>query len=78
MVDSEDIEYNLELPIGTRFYFQNRLCEVIESGEDTFKCLKCAFFRKHMCQINSCYIFERHDGKCVFFNEVKQSKEEQQ
>lgn len=71
----EEIEYSLELPIGTIFYYQNHLYEVVESEEDKSQCLKCAFFddlfSELLCQLSSCFTFERHDGKRIIFKEVK-------
>lgn len=79
--DIEEIEYSLELPVGTRFYYRNHLYEVIEWEEDKLRCLKCAFFKElfnePMCQINNCFTFERHDGKRILFREVKEMEEEQ-
>ena len=74
--DIGEIEYSLELPIGTRLYYKNRLLEVVESEEDRFRCLKCALVTEFMdepgCQISRCFGFERHDGKRILFKEVEE------
>lgn len=78
MCDIEGIEYSLELPIGTRLYYQNHLLEVVESEEDRFRCSECTFFKEFfdepMCQINKCFGFERHDRKRTIFKEVEETK----
>lgn len=77
MDDIEEIEHSIELPIGSRFYFRNRLYEVIESN--SYKCQKCAFddeFRYDLiCQVMNCggRYYERLDRKLVIFNEVKET-----
>lgn len=81
MCDIKEIEYSLELPIGTRFYYKNHLHEVVESERNEFHCLKCVFFEEFsnnpICQIMKCArsYSKRHDGKCVIFKEVEQNKE---
>ena len=40
MGDIEEIEYSLELPIGTKFYYWNYLYEVIESERKNVFSLK--------------------------------------
>ena len=84
MYEVEEIEFQLELPIGTRFYFYNLLYEVVESKEGDFCCSKCAFCdsEKALCCVMNCnegaryyYGYERHDKKYIFFKEVEQSKE---
>ena len=78
--DIEEVECSLELPIGTRLYYRNRLLEVVESEEDKFRCLECALVTEFMdepgCQISSCFGFERHDRKRIVFKEVKETEEE--
>ena len=77
--DIEEIEYSLELPIGTRLHYKNRLLEVVESKEDRFRCLECALVTEFMdepgCQISRCFSFERRDGKRILFKEVKEIEE---
>lgn len=81
MYDVETIEYMLDLPIGTRFYFGNHLYEVVESKEGDFCCSKCAFCdsEKELCLAMNCnegaryyYGYERHDKKYIFFKEVEE------
>ena len=43
MGNIEEIGCSLELPIGTRFYYENRLCEVVDSNL-SYCCPKCEFF----------------------------------
>ena len=82
MSDIKEIEYSLELPIGTKFYYWNRLYEVVESERKDLCCLKCAFWGEilddPMCQVMNCgghSYSKRHDGKRVIFKVVKQSNE---
>ena len=42
MGDIAEIEHSVELPIGTRFYYENHLCEVVES-DSSYCCPKCEF-----------------------------------
>ena len=76
MIYSEEIEYSLELTIGTRFYFQNRLYEVVESNL-SYCCPKCAFFNgffnNDMCKIAICHEDDRHDKKHIFFKEIEKA-----
>lgn len=87
MVDIEDIEQSVELPIGTRFYFMNRLYEVVEFNSSMSCtecvlydecCIKCAFFDEFMndpmCKVLKCggSYSERQDGNNVFFKLVQE------
>ena len=81
MDDIEEIEYSIELPIGSRFYFRNRLYEVIESNKD--ECWQtCAFDDEFqydlICQVMNCggRYYERIDRKLVIFKEVKETDDE--
>lgn len=87
MGDIEELEYSLELPIGTKFYYWNRLYEVVESEGGDFCCSKCAFCNREekLCYVMNCnegaryYCgYERHDKKYIFFKEVEQSRGEEQ
>ena len=78
MGDIEEIEYSVELPIGTKFYYWNRLYEVVESERKDFHYLKCAFCEEilndPMCQVMNCgghSYRERIDGKRVVFKEIE-------
>ena len=81
MADIEEIEYSIELPIGSRFYFRNRLYEVIESNSYEC-CLKCAFDDEFqydlICQVMNCggRCYSRLDKKSVIFKEVKETEKE--
>ena len=44
--DIKEIEYSLELSIGTRFYFHDSLFEAVGSEESDYCCQKCAFYKK--------------------------------
>ena len=81
MGDIEELEYSLELPIGTRFYFMNRLYEVIESNSRNC-CQECAFIDESydpICQFMNCggSYYERLDRKLVLFKELEEIKEEE-
>ena len=76
MADIEDIECCIELPIGIRFYFWDHIYEVAELEDEIWACSKCAFSEEDICGVMNCGRRHRHDGKCAYFNEVKQSKEE--
>ena len=76
MDDIKEFEYSLELPIGTRFYFMNRLYEVIESNSRNC-CQECAFIDESydfICQFMNCggSYYERLDRKLVTFKEVEE------
>ena len=72
----------IDLPIGTRFYFENKLVEVVE-GKTMDRCLGCVFKNKVFKdgygenEMDSCYAVEcgkdeRKDKKDVTFKEVKE------
>lgn len=72
----------LELSIGTKFYFDDKLVEVVES-KFIEKCFGCVFKNKVFKdgygenEIDSCYAVEcgkdeRKDKKDVTFKEVKE------
>ena len=78
MGDVEALEYTLELPIGTKFYYWNRLYEVVEPKRKELCCLECAFWEEiindPMCQVMNCgghSYRKRHDGKRVVFKEIE-------
>lgn len=80
MDDIEEFEYSIELPIGIRFYFMNRLYEVIESNS-CHCCQGCAFNDESddfICQLMNCggIYYERLDRKLVRFKEVKETEGE--
>ena len=70
----EEIEYSLELPIGTRFYFRDSLFEAVGSEESEYCCEKCAFYKKKedkMCQVMN--YFSRDQKIYFFFKEVTEA-----
>ena len=76
MGDIEEIGRSLELPIGTRFYFNNRLYEVAELEDDGWGCSQCALAGDEaICEIMKCNGY-RQDKKRIFFKEVKEAEEE--
>ena len=55
MGDIEELEYSLELSIGTKFYYWNRLYEVVKSDEGRQGCPKCALFDEYeICSVMNC------------------------
>ena len=65
----EEIEYSgIELPIGTRFYYKGRLCEVVETEFD--HCSECVMECSD-CVSLVCESEGRKDGKDVCFKYVK-------
>ena len=75
MGDIEEIECSLELPIGTRFYFEEQLIEVVETDKKDWCCPKCAFHDEFwcdpMCQVMICDESDRRDKKRIFFKRIK-------
>lgn len=60
----------IELPVGTRFYYYDRLVEVVEGN----KCSSCMFHEKGNLECSYSIQFlccERKDNKSVVFKEVK-------
>lgn len=68
----------IELPVGSRFYLDDKLVEVAE-GED--RCSSCVFYKRifedkdydeylEWCDTIKCYGGERKDRTDVFFKEV--------
>ena len=70
MADIEDIEYSgIELPIGTRFFYKGRLCEVVETAYD--HCSECVMECSD-CISLVCESEGRQDGKNVCFKLVQE------
>lgn len=70
----------IELPVGGRFYLDDKLVEVAE-GED--RCSSCAFYKRifedkdydeypEWCDAIKCYGGERKDRTDVYFREVEE------
>lgn len=80
MYEVEEIEFRLELPIGTRFYFWDHLYEVVESEEGYWCCSKCAFRSEGaLCHVMNCNerieydgVYGRKDKKYIYFKEVEE------
>ena len=73
MYDFTDIERSLELPIGTKFYFWDRLYEVAELEGDEWGCSQCALAGDEaICEIMKCKDY-RYDGKGVFFKKIEKA-----
>ena len=75
----EEIYNSLELPIGTKFYFRDRLYEVAELEEEwLWGCSKCEFDdenKEDICEVMNCN-YCRHDRKYIYFKEAEEAKEE--
>ena len=62
----------VELTVGSRFYYKDKLCEVVNEGIG-IKCKKCVFDEgSRKCEKSKCSSIERHDRKSVYFREVKE------
>ena len=78
MVNFENLEDSIELPIGTRFYFRHHIYEVTEANESRtcpWGCSKCAFNtgnEEEICLAMICDGY-RHDKKYIYFKEVKET-----
>ena len=77
----EEIEQSLDLPVGARFYLHDTLLEVAEIDDHPLcRCSKCKFQEgiliTAICYVMNCDKSERHDGKYIYFKEVKEIKEE--
>ena len=70
MGNIEDIEYsNIELPIGTIFYYKGRLCEVVEIKYD--HCSECVMECSD-CVSLICESENRHDNTEICFKWVEE------
>lgn len=62
----------VEMTIGSRFWYKDKLCEVVKEGNG-IGCDICVFDEgSRKCEKSKCTIIERHDGNSVFFKEVKE------
>lgn len=66
----------IELPIGTRFYYNSVPCEV--TFDRDVQCSNCVLDTddSDLCKLLACEQEERKDKTEVFFKEVKESVEE--
>lgn len=60
----------VELTVGSRFYYGDKLCEVVEEECNGFNCVLLYDIKK--CNKAKCNRSERHDKKFVCFKEVKE------
>ena len=62
----------VEMTIGSRFWYKDKLCEVVETETD-FICGKCVFASNvRKCEKSKCNVYDRNDRKSVYFREVKE------
>lgn len=72
-------EIRIDLPVGSRFYFGDKLVEVVESENE---CSKCVFHKRIFsnrdydgyfpsCYAMNCCSVDRKDKKDVTFKEAK-------
>ena len=59
----------VEMTIGSRFYYKDKLCEVVEEDCSGMNGVLNGDVRK--CNKAKCHASERHDKKFVCFKEVK-------
>ena len=69
----------IDLPVGSRFYFGDKLVEVVECA---YACSSCVFYKRifegndydelECCYAVNCSCDERKDKKDVYFKEVKE------
>lgn len=61
----------IEMTVGSRFWYDRKLCKVVETEID-YRCNRCVFDADaNTCDNTECRASKRHDGKSVFFKEVK-------
>lgn len=60
----------VEMTIGSRFYYKDKLCEVVEEDCTGINCVLSGNVRE--CNKSKCHASERHDKKFVCFREVKE------
>ena len=64
----------VELTVGSRFWYKDKLCEVVKCENNGQICGRCAFNGKLKCGKAKCCASERRDGNTVYFNEVENDK----
>lgn len=62
----------VELTVGSRFWYDGKLCEVVKYNDDGPLCGRCEFNGKSKCRKAKCCASERRDGNAVYFREVKE------
>ena len=70
--DFEEAEYSLELPIGARFYYEGKSCEVVETQPGG--CKECVA-GYDICMMHECDPEFRQDGKNVGFRWVEEQRD---
>ena len=66
----------IEMTVGSRFWYDRRLCEVAETEID-FRCEKRVFDAdRYTCENTECRAAKRHDGKSVCYKEVTEAEEQ--
>lgn len=67
----------VELTVGSRFWYKDKLLEVVKYEDDGPLCGRCVFdtdIRK--CRKAKCCESKRRDGNAVYFKEIEPIKEE--
>lgn len=62
----------VELTLGSRFWYKDKLYEVAE-GDCALN--YCVFKNKNKCDKAKCFLGERQDKKDVYYKEVKNDKD---
>ena len=62
----------VELTVGSRFWYKDKLYEVVKYEDDGPLCGRCAFNDELKCRKSKCCVSERHDENAVYFKEVKE------
>lgn len=63
----------IDLAVGTRFYYNGKYCEVVETEQD-YKCAECDLSLNECCNMG-CGSEAREDGKNVCFKWVKNTED---
>ena len=63
----------IDLAVGTRFYYNGKLCKVVETEHD-YKCAECDLSINECCNM-SCGSGAREDGKNICFKWVEDTDE---
>ena len=63
----------IDLAIGTRFYYNGKLCKVVETEHD-YKCSECDL-SIDKCSVMNCASVARADGKNICFKWVKDTED---
>lgn len=66
----------VELTIGSRFWYKDKLLEVVKYEDDGPLCGRCEFNGKLKCGKAKCCASERRDGNSVYFKEVDNATKE--